>query len=77
MNKSTATRIVNKSINMVGDYSLGFKRLHNIPTPIRISMFNFYWLTEPKMKDSEINIKIKEFLQSLTVTEFHQWLLTK
>ena len=73
MNKSSATRILNKSLNMKGDYSVGFKRLHNTPSKIRLSLSKAYLLDGVSVND--INEKAKVLLESFTEAEFKNWLI--
>ena len=73
MNKSSATRILNKYLNMIGDYSIGFKRLHNIPSKVRLSLSKAYLLDGAGVND--INEKAKALLESFTEAEFKNWLI--
>jgi len=73
MNKSSATRILNKSLNMIGDYSIGFKRLHNLPSKVRLSLSKAYLLEGVSVND--INGKSKSLLESFTESEFKNWLI--
>ena len=73
MNKSSATRILNKSINMTGDYSIGFKRLHNTPVKIRQNLAKALLLDGVNINN--INKKSKLLLESMTNKEFVNWLI--
>ena len=73
MNKSSAIRILNKSINMAGDYSVGFKRLHNTPRKIRLSLAEAFLLDGVSVNDIDKNSK--SLLESMTGAEFVNWLV--
>ena len=72
MNKSTVTRVMNKVANWEGVESLGFVRLHIIPSKLRLNMAKALMLKG--MDCPEILKESKKFLESLTVEEFKNWL---
>jgi hypothetical protein len=72
MNKSAITKTFNKSVELAKEYSLGFARLHALPVRVRKN-FNVASLTGGVELNS-VHAEQKSFLESLTDSEFKNWM---
>lgn len=73
MNNQVIAKIVAKVDSLKNEYSLGFARLHALPTKAR-KAFNLASILNNGSDLKKIHSEQKEFMQSLSDAEFVNWL---